>query len=595
MFNSEDVSFSIEAFANMCRMRLLQLNYVHLKGGYEHFPKDLRWLCWHGFHLNSIPSNFDMENVVILDMRNSNIKEVWKGIKPLRRLKILNLSNSRHLKKSPNFIGLPNLERLILKGCTSLVEVHESIGFLDKLVVLNLKHCKNLRNLPSSISKLGSLEVLNLFGCSRQVKSNSLFSFFQILASQRKNSNPFTLVPSFSCLYSLRDLNLSFCNLSEGMIPNDIGGLSSLKQLSLSGNSFRSLPASISRLSRLGILNMRGCGNLQLLPDLPSSLGTLDLEYCSSLESLPANMSDLSHLLSLTLDGCRGLRSPLELPSSIGYFGSSGCTSLEVLNLASVYPSLQDLRIDYNRFSSLSDQIDHLTELISVTLDGYPRTRSLPKFPSSLKALFIEGNSSMELTKQILIQSLATSQSIGSICMRGCHHLENILRKKSLFQEIYRSFEVIGRGSEIPEWIRHQSMGSSISFEVSPHSGCMIQGLDISALFATDREGYAFSSSLLICNKSKGIQWDYSGKYWPRPSLIDQDLVWVGHVPVAGLPNYFEDEVGFRAHFEVGDQVEVSVKIEVDDVRGARVQMKNVESCWYTSQMKEKPIQMIDQ
>lgn len=51
----------------------------------------------------------------------------------LESLKILDLSCSYGLTSSPDFSQLPNLERLILKYCKSLVSVHESIGELGRL------------------------------------------------------------------------------------------------------------------------------------------------------------------------------------------------------------------------------------------------------------------------------------------------------------------------------------------------------------------------------------------------------------------------------------------------------------------------------
>lgn len=85
----------------------------------------------------------------------------------LESLKILDLSCSYGLTSSPDFSQLPNLERLILKYCKSLVSVHESIGELGRLVLLNLKGCENLRNLPNKVFQLKSLEKLILSGCSR--------------------------------------------------------------------------------------------------------------------------------------------------------------------------------------------------------------------------------------------------------------------------------------------------------------------------------------------------------------------------------------------------------------------------------------------
>ncbi|KAK2988897.1 hypothetical protein RJ640_002031 [Escallonia rubra] len=163
---ADEIDLEAAAFSRMQRLRLLQLSNVRLSGGYEEFPKKLRWLCWRGFPLRTIPFDFPMENLVVLDMRNSSLVQVWKGTKVLRSLKIINLSHSHGLTITPNFLEFPNLERLILKDCINLLEVHESIEILGRLVLLNLKGCKNLRKLPRRFSQLKSLETLILSGCS---------------------------------------------------------------------------------------------------------------------------------------------------------------------------------------------------------------------------------------------------------------------------------------------------------------------------------------------------------------------------------------------------------------------------------------------
>ncbi|XP_059626272.1 disease resistance protein RUN1-like [Cornus florida] len=57
-----------EAFKRLQNLRLLQLNFVNIAGNCEHLSKELRWLYWHGFPLNSIPKNFYQEKLVALDM-----------------------------------------------------------------------------------------------------------------------------------------------------------------------------------------------------------------------------------------------------------------------------------------------------------------------------------------------------------------------------------------------------------------------------------------------------------------------------------------------------------------------------------------------
>ncbi|KAM7481968.1 hypothetical protein LguiB_006551 [Lonicera macranthoides] len=128
---SSAVDFNYDAFSRMHKLKLLKLNYAKMMGCYGNFPEGLRWLCWHGFPLKSIPLDLPLGNLVSLDMSYSKLEHVWVGNKVLLSLKILNLSHSQRLVKTPNFRGLPNLEKLILEGCVSLVEVCDTIGNLE--------------------------------------------------------------------------------------------------------------------------------------------------------------------------------------------------------------------------------------------------------------------------------------------------------------------------------------------------------------------------------------------------------------------------------------------------------------------------------
>jgi Leucine-rich repeat (LRR) protein len=253
-------------------------------------------------------------------------------------LKVLNLRNSKFLTKTPNFLQVSILEILILEGCTSLVELHESIGNLKRLVLLNLEGCQNLRNLPESTSNLKSLETLNLSGCLKldmlpehlgnmialtelhvdrtaimqlptsfgllkNLKSVSLSgckgqsskSWLTRFSSwiSPKSSNPTHLLPtSISGLCSLRRLVLNECNMFEDEIPIDLGSLSSLEELDLGRNNFLNLPHCISRLPKLRTLWLTKCMNLQSISELPASLLSLHATDCTSIEtlSIPSNL-----------------------------------------------------------------------------------------------------------------------------------------------------------------------------------------------------------------------------------------------------------------------------------------------------------------
>jgi len=82
-------------------------------------------------------------------------------------LKILNLSHSKFLIETPDFSKLPSLEKLIVKHCPRLRKVHQSIGDLHNLLLINLKGCRRLWNLPTETYKLKSLKTLILSGCLR--------------------------------------------------------------------------------------------------------------------------------------------------------------------------------------------------------------------------------------------------------------------------------------------------------------------------------------------------------------------------------------------------------------------------------------------
>ncbi|KAB1228343.1 TMV resistance protein N [Morella rubra] len=159
------VHLKTKAFAKLKNLRLLEINDAPLTGSYKHLSKELKWLCWHKCPLEFLPPNLHLDNLVVLDMQHSNLKQLWKENRILNNLKILNLSYSKNLTKSPCFLHFPHLEILTLEGCTSLVELHESIEHLKRLVELNLQECKNLRNIPRTISALKSLESINLCGC----------------------------------------------------------------------------------------------------------------------------------------------------------------------------------------------------------------------------------------------------------------------------------------------------------------------------------------------------------------------------------------------------------------------------------------------
>jgi len=74
-------------------------------------------------------------------------------------LKMMELVRMENLIKTPDFDGLPNLERFVLHRCWRLKKIHPSIGRLQKLVYLSIAYCYSLEMLPP-ITELKKLKTL---------------------------------------------------------------------------------------------------------------------------------------------------------------------------------------------------------------------------------------------------------------------------------------------------------------------------------------------------------------------------------------------------------------------------------------------------
>jgi Leucine-rich repeat (LRR) protein len=373
----------------------------------------------------------------------------------LNRLKVLNLKNSKFLTKIPNFSQVPILEILILEGCTSLVELHESIGNLQRLVLLNLKECQNLRNLPGSTSNLKSLQILNLSGCLKVDKlpeqlgnmmalkelhadktaitqlpasfcllknletvslsgckgqsSKSLLSHFSSWISP-KSSNPTHLLPaSISGLCSLTSLNLDDCNLSEDGFPIDLGCLSSLQHLDIGGNNFINLPHCIGRLPKLTQLIVSECASLRSISKLPASLIKLDAGDCNlSEDGFPINFGCLSSLQDLNI----GRNNFINLPHCIGRL-----------------PKLTHLRLrectSLQSISKLPSSLTHLNASDCTSIETLPNM-------SNLKSTLILDFANCQ--KLVEIQGLESLETTPTIYLENCNNLAYNFRRSLLSQ-----------------------------------------------------------------------------------------------------------------------------------------------------------------
>ena len=88
MSTTREIHLHPRAFVKVPNLRFLQFytsyhcekNKVHISEVLESIFTKLKYLHWYGYPLKSLQPNFHLENLVILEMRESNVKELWSGI-----------------------------------------------------------------------------------------------------------------------------------------------------------------------------------------------------------------------------------------------------------------------------------------------------------------------------------------------------------------------------------------------------------------------------------------------------------------------------------------------------------------------------------
>ncbi|PRQ18632.1 putative leucine-rich repeat domain, L domain-containing protein [Rosa chinensis] len=324
----------------MKRLRFLKLSRVELTGGYIY-------------------------------RQGSNLRYVWEDSGVLAKLKILDLSYSYSLKQSPDFSTIPNLKELVLESYWQLAEVHQSIGGLKRLSLVNFRGCKILEELPRSFYNLKSIVTLVLDGCKRFEKLDQEIGDMTSLSTLRANC---TALPSSI----VRLKNLKCLSLLRWSSFREIMRITSKSLLSTPNFPNLNLPPSVQGLSSLVDLSINGCIITNVTKDLGSlsSLESLDIRHCY-LQNLPS-LSGLSQLVYLRLLDCN-------LTDEL----------IKVMDLGSL-SSLKLLRLDDNSFSNLTS-LRSLSKLVNLSLRSCKNLVAIPDLPTSLKNLCSSNCTALEI------------------------------------------------------------------------------------------------------------------------------------------------------------------------------------------------------
>ncbi|KAF3784441.1 Disease resistance protein, partial [Nymphaea thermarum] len=338
-----------ESLRPLTKLRLLKINNVNLTNGVEHIPTDLRWLQWQGCSMEMLPHNLNLKKLAVLDLSYSKMSRVWQEHCFQRKIadgiKVLHLNHCSQLVVTPNFSRHPELTKLTLGQCQSLISIHESIGYLKNLVSLDLSDCSSLKKVPNCIVRLRSLKILILSRCSKITSLPKKLGEIESLVELHLDGTTITHLPeSIVQLQSLSRLLLNGCP-SLKALPNSIGRLCSLKELSLDYTKIQELPDSVGSLKRLQELSARSCANLAILPHSIGQMKSLEFLLLdnSSIEWLPNTIGSLINLKTLSIRRCKKLKC---LPSSMG----------KMRNLCHIYMNetiISELPEDFGMLSDL--------------------------------------------------------------------------------------------------------------------------------------------------------------------------------------------------------------------------------------------------
>ncbi|KAM5551845.1 disease resistance protein RPV1 [Rosa sericea] len=501
-----------EAFSNLSQLSLLHISNVDLPDGLTCLSNSLRLLEWTGYPLRSLPQNFEADELVELNLCHSNIEQLWKGTKNFDKLKFIKLCHSHNIVETPDLAGVQNLESLDLEGCENLVRVHQSLGFLKKLIVLNLKDCKSLESLPSLI-EMESLETLNLSNCSKVSKipefvgnMERLFALYLdetaieelpvsierlsgLLSLNLSNCRNLVCLPStINKLKSIEDLNLSGC-LNLGKPQVNAGVMDCFEETDVNSGSAIEMSSTHDRKKKGRGPIFQGCKVVwrSFKKFLPSGLvqkvntepKSFHLPISQKVNTEPMSfrlpISGLCNLTNLNLSNCN--LGEGAFANEFGYF-----------------PSLVTLNLSGNSFVRLPSGIGLLSKLENFNLENCKRLQELSDLPSnSILDLRADGCTSLKyLFDASNLNRLNKSYFNFINCFnlnsnQGCNNIAFEMLKTFMYQGISNSretFQIVIPGSNILEWFSHQSVGCSVSVSLPAHwNNSRVLGFALCAVF----------------------------------------------------------------------------------------------------------------
>ncbi|ESW24546.1 hypothetical protein PHAVU_004G139800 [Phaseolus vulgaris] len=255
---------------------------------------------------------------------------------------VLKHNTCKFLTQIPDMFGLPNLEEVSFKKCESLVAVHDSIGFMTKLKILNaegcrklmsfpplnlptleslkLSYCSNLKKFPEILGKMGNVKVLRLddlpiielpvsfqnlirlthlsMSCEIVHLPSNIIMMRELLVFEVINCKEWRWVKSEegednigSMVSSKVDwFFASSCNFGDHLFSAGFIQLAQVHILYLRENNFKFLPECIKEFHNLESIDVSHCKHLQEIRGIPPKLKHFTAVNCISLSSSSSSM-----------------------------------------------------------------------------------------------------------------------------------------------------------------------------------------------------------------------------------------------------------------------------------------------------------------
>ncbi|XP_039157350.1 TMV resistance protein N isoform X4 [Eucalyptus grandis] len=443
----EAIIISLDAFANMNKLRILILRGGCISSQAQvRLPNELRWLEWS--NAPNLEFGSGPNKLVRLNVWKSHIKQLVGNFQNFRKLKSINLYECKSLVSIPDLSPAPNMERLTLYGCESLVEVHPSVGNLAKLEVLSLESCSNFSNFPNTL-RTKSLQILRLSGCSKLEK-----------------------------------------------FPDIDGEMEHLKRLYLHRTGIKELPASIQNLISMEWMDLAFCENLVRLPShiyKLKNLMYLKLSGCSNLITFPKNMED-----SIDPNVSLGFR-------KLKFLILKGCdlSEVEFLESTSSFPKLEHLNLSYNKFTHLPTCINKYYSLRRLTVKGCELLQEIPQLPPNFNRLSAPNCKSLQKLPDFLWDS---GDSTSCLLFREGVNMDDVSYEMGSLDVVISGREMpkwIQPCKEysiffmIPQDLYDEIKGLAFCVVLSPEEGKVVDVLWNITLFVNGQEAMAWEEELL--------------------------------------------------------------------------------------------------